>query len=72
MYFEYFLFLFSTDAYDLGGERKYLSNMEISVCLEDGSPCTNIVDVLKDTLLPKLDCDWNFQFDDPSKINNTY
>ncbi|XP_053398282.1 uncharacterized protein LOC128556671 [Mercenaria mercenaria] len=54
----------SVSVYDLGGEGKYIVNMNISVCLEANAACQVNVQVLENAILPKLDCDWNVNFAD--------
>jgi hypothetical protein len=53
--------------YNLGGEGKYIVNMNLSVCLEANAACQTNVQVLKNAVLPKLNCDWDADFIDPSK-----
>ncbi|XP_052071171.1 uncharacterized protein LOC127709609 [Mytilus californianus] len=44
---------------DLDGKKKYIVNMNITVCLEPLGSCIFTWDILKDVYLPKLGCDWN-------------
>lgn len=43
-------------------ETKYLVNMKVEICLEHGKPCMISQDVAKDVYLPKIGCDWSFDF----------
>ncbi|XP_063447091.1 uncharacterized protein LOC134726610 [Mytilus trossulus] len=55
---------------DLEEKKKYIVNMEITVCLEPSGACIFTWNILKDVYLPKLGCDWNEDFSDfsPSKV----
>ncbi|VDI41394.1 Hypothetical predicted protein [Mytilus galloprovincialis] len=55
---------------DLEGKKKYLVNMNITVCLEPSGSCIFTWDILKNVYLPKLGCDWNISMSDfsPSKL----
>lgn len=44
---------------DLEGKKKYIVNMNITVCLEPSGSCIFTWDILKNVYLPKLGCDWN-------------
>ena len=55
--------------YNLGGERKYLTDLDMSLCLESSADCLHVVHVLTDSLLPKSDCDWNFDHYNTGKEN---
>ncbi|VDI42060.1 Hypothetical predicted protein, partial [Mytilus galloprovincialis] len=44
--------------YDLQAEKKYMLNMNLSVCFEETGPCLVSVPVFENTKLPKLGCDW--------------
>ena len=57
------IFIFhSYKVYNLGGERKFLTDLDMSLCLESTAGCLYVVHVLKDSLLPKSECDWNFDY----------
>ncbi|VDI06314.1 Hypothetical predicted protein [Mytilus galloprovincialis] len=47
--------------YDLFDEKKYMVNMNLSVCLEPGS-CDINVEIFNEMYLPKIGCDWNVDF----------
>lgn len=53
-------------------KRKYLLNMNLSLCLESSDPtdCVYSVAIFRNTLLPKKPCSMNLDFINPSKINN--
>ncbi|ESO82597.1 hypothetical protein LOTGIDRAFT_236952 [Lottia gigantea] len=44
---------------DLNSEKKFLVNLNISICLEKDKPCFLSVPVLTNTKIPKLVCDWD-------------
>ncbi|VDH91582.1 Hypothetical predicted protein [Mytilus galloprovincialis] len=44
--------------HDLQAEKKYMLNMNLSVCFEETGPCLVSVPVFENTKLPKLGCDW--------------
>ncbi|KAK3101936.1 hypothetical protein FSP39_007496 [Pinctada imbricata] len=52
--------------YELSGERKYLINLNISVCWESGQSCDLVAMVFDGGLLPMKPCVWNPGFADPS------
>ncbi|KAL3873935.1 hypothetical protein ACJMK2_037012, partial [Sinanodonta woodiana] len=54
---------FSMD--DLAGEKVYLLNLNISVCLDGKAPCVINTPVFENTRLPKPICDWNSNFTIP-------
>lgn len=39
--------------------------MNLSVCLEANAACQTNVQVLKNAVLPKVNCDWDVEFVDP-------
>lgn len=43
-------------------EVKYLVNMKVEVCLEHGKPCLISYDIAKNLYLPKIGCDWSFNY----------
>ncbi|VDI43606.1 Hypothetical predicted protein [Mytilus galloprovincialis] len=45
--------------HDLQGEKKYLLNLKLSVCLEPDGACLISTSVLENFKLPKLGCDWS-------------
>ena len=45
--------------HDLQAEKKYMLNMNLSVCFEQDGPCLVSVPVFENTKLPKLGCDWD-------------
>lgn len=51
---------------DLEAERKYMVNLDFSVCMETNGTCEISVPVLVNTLLPKPVCDWDNDFVIPS------
>ncbi|VDI38371.1 SWI/SNF-related matrix-associated actin-dependent regulator of chromatin subfamily E, member 1 [Mytilus galloprovincialis] len=55
---------------DLEGKKKYIVNMNITVCLEPAGSCIFTWFILKNVYLPKLGCDWNMNMTDfsPSKL----
>lgn len=53
---------------DFVGDAKYMVNMKVEVCLEKDSPCILSQDIVKDLYLPKIGCDWSFDFS--SKLSN--
>ncbi|KAL3873866.1 hypothetical protein ACJMK2_036950, partial [Sinanodonta woodiana] len=67
---------FSMD--DLAGEKVYLLNLNISVCLDGKAPCVINTQVFENTRLPKPICDWNSNFTIPGfsliewTVNNDY
>lgn len=50
------LFSYKIDSWD--GSRTYVVDLNISVCLEYDQPCFQHVAVLRQTLMPKVLCDW--------------
>ncbi|KAK6174798.1 hypothetical protein SNE40_013376 [Patella caerulea] len=44
---------------DLSSEKKFLVNLNISVCLEANKPCLISIPVLTNARIPKLICDWD-------------
>lgn len=46
---------------DLEAEKKFIVDMNISVCLNKakGTPCEIVLKVLEKMYLPKIGCDWN-------------
>ena len=64
----YFCFLCSYKVYNLVGERKFLSDLDISLCLESSADCLYVVHVLSDSLMPKSQCDWNFDYYNPGRF----
>ncbi|XP_053400990.1 uncharacterized protein LOC123541000 [Mercenaria mercenaria] len=62
----------SVSVYNLGGEGKYVVNLNISVCLEAHASCQTNVQVLENAVLPKLNCDWNADFADPDFDMNVW
>lgn len=61
LYFEVILsynnFL-SLEFYDFFYQKKYLINLDVSVCFESGGSCEISVFVLEYVVLLKVDCDW--------------
>ena len=53
---------------DLHVERKYRFDMNLSICLESTGPCLYDMVLFKDTLVPKILCDWESDFSIPGKI----
>ncbi|KAK3101942.1 hypothetical protein FSP39_007535 [Pinctada imbricata] len=51
---------------EFSGERKYLINLNISVCWESGQSCDLVAMVFDGGLLPMKPCVWNPGFVDPS------
>ncbi|XP_033724553.1 uncharacterized protein LOC117314596 [Pecten maximus] len=52
---------------DLTGERKFIVNMNISVCFDDDrTSCQFYVSVFDNTILPKPECSWSRDFLDNS------
>ena len=51
-------------------ERKYLLDVDISVCFEANETCEIIVPVLKATKLSKSTCRWDSDFNVPCKLKN--
>ncbi|XP_052090897.1 uncharacterized protein LOC127727822 [Mytilus californianus] len=51
-------------------EKRYVVNMSITVCLEPSGPCIMSLEILRNSYLPKLGCNWNFDFSafSPSKL----
>lgn len=47
---------------DLEEKKKYIVNMEITVCLELSGACIFTWNILKNVYLHKLGCDWNEDF----------
>ena len=47
---------------DLEAERKYMVNLDFSICMETNGTCEISVPVLVNTLLPKPVCDWDNDF----------
>ncbi|XP_071145134.1 uncharacterized protein [Mytilus edulis] len=45
--------------HDLQGEKNYLLNLKLSVCLEPDGACLISTSVLENFKLPKLGCDWS-------------
>lgn len=54
---------------DLADERKFLVNMNISVCFESDAPCLYDIVLFQDSLLPKIMCDWESGFSIPGMFN---
>ncbi|XP_052067241.1 uncharacterized protein LOC127706624 [Mytilus californianus] len=50
---------------DLAEERKFLVNMNISLCFESDAPCLYDFVLFQDSLLPKIMCDWESGFSIP-------
>jgi hypothetical protein len=42
-------------------EKKFVVNMNVSVCLEPDS-CVINLEVFNEMYLPKVGCDWNIEF----------
>ncbi|XP_071123204.1 uncharacterized protein [Mytilus edulis] len=56
---------------DLPEQRKFLVNMNISVCFESDDPCLYDFVLFKDSLIPKILCDWESGFSIPGfSLNN--
>ncbi|XP_076116682.1 uncharacterized protein LOC143084161 [Mytilus galloprovincialis] len=51
--------------HDLNAEKKYMLNMNMSVCLEQDGACLVSVPIFQNTKLPKLGCDWSGGFKIP-------
>lgn len=49
----------SLELHDLPYQKKYLINLDVSVCFESGGSCEISVPVLENAALPKADCDWS-------------
>lgn len=47
---------------DLEAERKYMVNLDLSICMETNGTCEISVPVLVSTLLPKPVCNWDNDF----------
>lgn len=47
---------------DLVSEKKFKINLNISLCFETSKDCLTTVNVLKDTQLPKVYCDWGTSY----------
>lgn len=45
-----------------GVDGMYLVNLNISVCLESGHPCSTVIPVFVNSLLPKDACDRGLDF----------
>ena len=45
-----------------GVDGMYLVNLNISVCLESGQPCSTVIPVFVNSLLPKEACDRGLDF----------
>lgn len=45
-----------------GVDGMYLVNLNISVCLESGQPCSTMIPVFVNSLLPKEACDRGLDF----------
>lgn len=45
-----------------GVDGMYLVNLNISVCLESGQPCSTVIPVFVNSLLPKEVCDRGLDF----------
>jgi len=63
-------FLLSLSSLEISEEDKYIVNLNISTCLESTGPCLTDTVVLKDAVLPKHTCDWDFEFVDTGKYFN--
>lgn len=50
-------FLHRISYHELRAERKYIVNLELSVCFESASTCTVVASVLQNTALPQRDCE---------------
>jgi hypothetical protein len=53
---------------DLHVERKYKFDMNLSICLESTGSCLYDIVLFKDTLVPKILCDWESDFSIPGKM----
>lgn len=49
----------SLELHDLPYQKKYLIDLDVSVCFESGGSCEISVPVLEHATLPKADCDWS-------------
>ena len=54
--------LLSYNINDLANENKYLVTAAISVCFETWSPCEHVIQLLKDSMIPKPPCDYQLDF----------
>jgi hypothetical protein len=53
-------FIFRYSIHDLKGEKKYMLNMEMKVCVQKGSgSCLFTTKLFHNTKIPKLGCDWS-------------
>lgn len=43
---------------DINEDDELLINVDISVCMERGNPCEIVLNVFKNTRLPKPFCNW--------------
>ena len=42
--------------------RLFVATIDLSVCFESDGPCEDTINILKDVVLPKTECDWNVGF----------
>jgi hypothetical protein len=83
MFYDWFFFIYedmpfynlipySFNIQNLVMKRKYLLNMNVSLCLESSDPsdCVYSAAIFRNTLLPKRPCSMNLDYINPSKIQN--
>ena len=61
--------LYRYTIHNLEDERKYLVNIELSVCTESG--CEANYTIFKEMLLPKQNCSWNSGLTNTSNISES-
>ena len=53
-------FIFRYSIHDLKGEKKYMLNMEMKLCVQKGGgSCLFTTKLFHNTKIPKLGCDWS-------------
>jgi hypothetical protein len=52
---------------DLQKERKFIVNLDLSVCVETDGGCLHDIVLFKDTAVPKILCNWDTEFSIPGK-----
>ena len=52
---------------DLQKERKFIVNLDLSVCVETNGACLDDIVLFKDAAVPKILCNWDTEFSIPGK-----
>lgn len=60
----------SLELHDLPYQKKYLIDLDVSVCFESGGSCEISVPVLEHAALSKADCDWSQNLQGHHSLSN--